>query len=111
MFCLFSIECYDLLVRRHDYLANGLETNLSALTSNCYSKFLISAETYKKTMQLNTTDREKVKMVLLNVQQTVKKNTKYFDDFVAVLMDLDCSEGLVASLQVFIRAEQGAVAL
>ena len=95
---MFSIALHDLLVARHDYLADGLEANLSSLTTNCYSRFLITEETYKKTMQLNATDREKVKMVLLDVQQKVKQDPKKFYEFVAVLMELSCCAHLVASL-------------
>ena len=98
---IFSIALHDLLVARHDYLADGLEANLSTLTTNCYSRFLITEETYKKTMQLNATDREKVKMVLLDVQQKVKQDERKFYEFVAVLRELSCCEHLVASLQVY----------
>lgn len=103
---LYITAHYDLLVSCHDYLVDGLESNLSTLSSNCFSKLLITEDTYKKTMQLqNMTDRDKVRMVLLNVQDTIKENPEKFDYFVTVLKELSCTEHLLASLQVSIIAD------
>ena len=60
----------------------GLQSVISPVASACYSKHLITENTYRHVLEANTGKAERV---LLNVKQSIEEEEGKFQDFVEVL--------------------------
>ena len=86
------------LVECHYNLVSGLQSTISSLGVKCYSKYLISEDTFHSINELNLTNAEKAVKVLLNVEQIVQQKKEKFEEFVKVLSELKCCDDLVEEL-------------
>ena len=80
-----------MLVKCHDTLVTGLEASFLSLSHKCFGKGLISEDTYKRILELNSINSEKTAQLLLNVKQTIQQRQEMFEEFVNVLDELGAS--------------------
>ena len=68
------------------------------MADKCFSKKLISDETYSVMLELNMTNSVKTRKLLMNVKKTISRNSGAFAEFLEVLDESGC-ERLVHNLK------------
>ena len=69
-------------------LVIGIKASISTVCDECLSRSLISEELYESLLQLNASDADKARRVLLNVKQVVALHEEKFQEFVEVLREV-----------------------
>ena len=91
------MEC-QVLREHHGRLVSELQNAISSVSGACFSQCLISEDTYKAVLELNLTNADKARKVLLNVQQTVAVDKNMFEKFIAVIDCTECSKQLAKEM-------------
>ena len=55
------------------------------MADKCFSRNLISDETYRAITELNITNSDKTRKVLMNVKETISRNSGAYAEFLKVL--------------------------
>ena len=88
MLCILFTVLHKILVECHDRLVTGLQAAIGTVSSSCFARSLISEDTYKFVLELNITNAEKTRRVLLNVKQTIQQQEEKFQEFVDILHEV-----------------------
>ena len=72
------LSCFDNMV-------SGLQDSIGSVADKCLSRNLISDETYHGILQLNMTNSDKTRKLLMNVKETISRNSGAFAEFLDVL--------------------------
>ncbi len=78
-------------------LMKRLQFSISSIADYCYSKNLISDDTYSEIVELNISKAGKTRNLLMDVEQNISSKTEAFEDFCEVLEICEFSD-LVVSL-------------
>ena len=70
-------------------LVTGIKASISTMCDECYGRSLISEEMYESLLQLNASDAEKARRMLLNVKQVIALHEEKFQEFVEVLREVE----------------------
>ena len=68
-----------------DNLISGLQDSIGSVADKCFSRNLISDETYRAITELNITNSDKTRKVLMNVKETISRNSGAYAEFLKVL--------------------------
>ena len=82
-----------------DILISGLQDCIGSLADKCISRNLISDETNRVIFELNITKSEMTRKLLMNVKETISRNSGDFAKFLEVLDEIDGCEQLVHDLK------------
>ena len=69
-------------------LVTGIKASISTVCDECLSRSLISEDLYESLLQLNASDADKARRVLLNVKQVIALREEKFQEFVEVLREV-----------------------
>ena len=82
-----------------DNLISGLKDCIGSLADKCISRNLISDETYRAILELNITKSDKTRKLLMNVKETISRNSGAFAEFLEILDEISGCEQLVNDLK------------
>ena len=85
---------YKTFCSKFSELVTGTANSISEIADKCLDSKLIAQETHEKVLQLNNTSKDKARLVLTNIRDTIK----YFYKFVTILEEVSC-EDLARSLK------------
>ncbi len=96
LFILLFFDCATVFRKFYPVLMKQLQFSISSIADYCYSKNLISDDTYSKIVELNVSKGDTRKL-LVDVKQNISSKTEAFEDFCEVLEICEFSD-LVVSL-------------
>ena len=94
MFLLGEDNC-SMLKKWFPRLVMALQPHIGSATDECWSKDLISEETYDAVMDLNLTNADKARRLLKNVWQTISCDPQAFEKFRGIVDKLDGCGGIM----------------
>lgn len=93
-----SFAEYKIFHSKFSELVTGTANSIDEIADKCLDSKLIAQETHEKVLQLNNTSKDKARLVLSNIGDTIKNNPKYFYKFVTILEEVSSCEDLARSL-------------
>ena len=94
MFLLGEDNC-SMLKKWFPRLVKALQPHIGSVADECWSKDLISVETYDAVMDLNLTNANKARRLLKNVWQTISCDPQAFEKFCGIVDKLDGCGGIM----------------
>lgn len=92
---------YQAFIKNFPDLVSSVYPSVKTLADVCRGKELISHDTYCEIMDLNVTNIDKARRLLMNISTTIEKNPSAFDMFTVALSEASCqadSERLSSTL-------------
>ncbi len=96
LFILFFLDCATVFRKFYPVLMKQLQFSISSIADYCYSKNLISDDTYSEIVELNISNADKTRKLLVDVKQNISSKTKAFKDFCEVLEICEFSDLVVS---------------
>ena len=82
-----------------DTLILGLQDCIGSVADKCFSKKLILDETYYAMLELNMTNSDKTRKLLMNIRKNISRSSGAFAEFLEVLDEISGCEQLVHDLK------------
>jgi hypothetical protein len=88
------------LVECHEILVTSLWPVVGSLSDKCYSNMLVTRDTVVNIQKPCLTEQDKVRTILLNLEQTIEHEPKKHEVFIKILKEFPSCEHLVEKLVV-----------
>ncbi len=89
----------DKLFQEVPKLVDVLQHSVKAVADHCWSRKIISKETYSDILQLNKSNSDRTRQLLLNIYSNMTSNPEVLETFCDILVQIGGFDELVLSLK------------
>ena len=80
-------------------LVSCLQPSIKSVADLCFSKNLVSEETFTSILELNMTSADKTRRLLMNIKQTISHDSNAIDKLCCILTEVGGCDSVVKELK------------